>query len=97
MNDESCKLLNAKWNSLSNSDQSAVNCILDLIEEDMYDISELTDEKLKNYVNKGCSHISNNNTEVKHKDEDFYKDDFDKYKIFNYLQLKRNIDIEDYE
>ena len=97
MNDESCKLLNAKWNSLSSSDQSAVNCILDLIEEDMYDISELTDEELKNYVNKGCSHISNNDAEAKYEDEDFYEDDFDRYKIFNYLQLKRNIDIEDYE
>jgi len=92
MEDELRKRLNAKWNSLGSSDQYAVDYILDLIESDTQDISELSDEELKDYTDSGCSHIDNGNAEPEYEDEEFYEDECDRYKVFEYLKLKRDFE-----
>ena len=89
MDEELRKELSVKWNSLGSSDQCAVDYILDLIEDDAHDISKLPDEELKDYADRGCSHIDNGNAETEYEDEEFYDDECDRYKVLEYLKLKR--------
>ena len=87
--DQEREKLHEKWITLSGSDQLAVERATQYLECDGYAIENLNDDDLMNYVYKGCQEISEGNAEPEYADEDFFEEEADQQKVFEYIKIKQ--------
>ena len=82
--------MDEKWKLLSGSDQFAVEKATQYLECDGYVVENLKDDDLMNYVYKGCQEISEGNAEPEYADEDFFEEEANSQKVFEYMKLKQD-------
>lgn len=87
--DQIIKEMREKWLTMSGSDQFAVAKATFYLEADGYHIDTISDDDLKHYAYKGCQAINEGNAEPEYEDEDFFEEEANEEKVFEYLQIKR--------
>ena len=80
------------WGRLSASEQFAAEYAVNFLESDGYNIKDLTDDDLESYAWKGCQLVGEGNAEPEYADEDWYEEEADCGKVFDYLVAKRDND-----
>ena len=88
--DQEKEKLRKKWATLSSSDQFAVEKATQYLECDGYVVENLKDDDLMNYVYKGCQEISEGNAEPEYANEDFFEEEANTQKVFEYMKLKQD-------
>ena len=79
-----------KWAELSGSDQFAVEKATFRLECDGRLIENLTDDELRDYAYEGCRDANEGNAEPEYENEDFFEEEANEEKVFEYLQIKRD-------
>lgn len=88
--DELRKQINAKWNSLNSSEQNAVEMTMEELEDKDISIKTIEDYELGEFVHYSCKIISEGNAEPEFENEEWFEEEPNKYKVLEYLKLKRD-------
>lgn len=88
--DELRKQINAKWNSLNGSEQRAAEIAIEELESNGISIKTIEDDDLEEYVSHSCNVISEGNAEPEYENEDWSEEEPNRYKVLEYLKLKRD-------
>lgn len=88
--DELRKQINAKWNSLNSSEQRAAEIAIEELESNGISIKIIEDDDLEEYVSHSCNVISYGNAEPEFENEEWFEEEPDRYKVLEYLKLKRD-------
>jgi len=79
----------ARWSKLSDSDQFAVEYAISYLDSNYGGIENISnDDYLVDAARYGCNVVSEGNAEPEYENEDFYMDEPDFDKVFNYLKSK---------
>lgn len=82
--------LDKLWRSMTGTEQFAAEYAVNFLESDGYNIKDLSDDDLELYAWKGCSLVGEGNAEPEYEDEEWYEDEADCNKVFDYLVAKRD-------
>lgn len=84
--------LDKLWVSMSDSDQFAVGYAMGFINSDGRIIENLSNDDLESYARRGCNQIDQGNAEPEYEDEEWYEDEADFDKVFEYLKVQQVFD-----